>query len=203
MIFRENAIFKLENKKYRIVGNDSLKSNIFVIELCKEVRWPHIIRHEELEYLCKNNEAVEVRDDKFINIKNNEITDEMLKKRNFHYEIVCYLFETSPNCEIFYKKSRKCLIDKAMEAYKVSESSIKRMFCNYLKGAKTIDSLIPKTDNCGARGKERTIKNRQGLIIDNEIKRIFKKGINKYYNTSRKNSKKVCIIIFIYRLFKN
>ncbi|OAA85080.1 Transposon Tn7 transposition protein TnsB [Clostridium ljungdahlii] len=153
---------------------------------------PRVINQEKLEDLFKRNEAIEIKTDKFINIKNNQIIDEMLKKRNFRYEIICYLFKNSPNCEIFYKKSRKCLIDKAMEVYKVSESSIKRMFCNYLKGAKTINSLIPKTDNCGARGKERTIKNRQGLIIDNEIKRIFKEGINKYYNTSRKNNKKVC-----------
>lgn len=197
MFFRENMVFKLENERHRIVGNDSFRGNIFTIELCKEVRWPQIIGQEELEDLFKNNKAVEIRDYNYLSIKDIEITEEILKKRDFYYEIAYFLIENSPNYEIFYKKSRKCIIDRTMEAYKVSESSIKRIFCNYLKGGKIIDSLIPKTYNCGAKGKERLISNGQGVIVDNEIKRIFKTGINKYYNTSKKNNKKICYELII------
>jgi len=196
MLFRENMIFKLENEDYRIIGSDSVKGNIFIIELCEKVRWPQVINQENLEDLFKRNEAIEMKNDKFMNINNCEITAEMTKKRDFNYEIICFLIKSSSNHEIYYKKTRKIIINKAIKFYGISESSIKRIFCDYLKGGKIIDSLIPKLYNCGAKGKER-INNKEVGFIDEEIKRIFKEGINKYYNTPKKNNKKLCYELII------
>ncbi|EHJ01947.1 HMG-I and HMG-Y, DNA-binding [Clostridium sp. DL-VIII] len=197
MIFKENMIFQLKNKKYRIVGDDIRRGNIFYIELTEKARWNQVISLQELDGLFENNEAVIVGKNDSINIINYDISKEMLKKRDFCYEIICFLLKNSPNYEVFYSRSRKSIIDKAMGIYKVSDSSIKRMFCNYLKGGKIIDSLIPKIYNCGAKGKERTINKEEGFVVDGEIKRIFKEGINKYYNTSKKNNKKICYELII------
>lgn len=196
MLFKENMIFRLENEEYRIIGCDSVKANIFIIQLCEKVRWPQVIKQDNLEDLFKKNEAIEIKTDKFIGINNFEITDEMAKKRDFNYEIVCFLIKNSPNYEIYYKKTRKMVSDKAKVVYGVSESSIKRTFCEYLKSGKIMDSLIPKIYNCGAKGKER-INNKEAGFIDEEIKRIFKEGINKYYNTPKKNNKKLCYELII------
>jgi Integrase core domain. len=196
MLFKENMIFKLGNEEYRIIGYDSIKANIFIIQLCEQVRWPQIISQEKLEDLFSRNEATEIKIDKFIGINNSEITYEMTKKRDFNYEIICCLFKNSPNNEIYYKKTRKMAIDKTMAVYGVSESSIKRLVCEYLKSGKIVDSLIPKIYNCGAKGKERT-SNKEVGFVDEEIKRIFKEGINKYYNTPKKNNKKLCYELII------
>ena len=197
MIFKENMIFQLKNEKYRIVGDDIKRGNIFYIELTEKARWNQIINMQHLESLFENNEAVVVDKDNLLNKKKYDISEEMLKKRDFYYEIVCFLLNNSPNYEVFYGKSRKSVIDKAMEIYKVSDSSIKRIFCNYLKGGKIIDSLMPKTFNCGAKGKERVVNSEEGFVINDEIKRIFKAGINKYYNTSKKNNKKICYELIV------
>lgn len=196
MIFKENMVFQLKNTKYRIVGSNDLKVSIFVIEICDKSRWPQIISVHQLEKLFEDGEAYQVEDNVLINLNNKRITEEMIKKRDFYYEIVMFLIRNSPNNEIFYRNSRKAIIDKTIEVYKISESSIKRIFCNYLKGGKIKDSLIPKTYNCGARGHER-INRKDGFIVDNKIKKYFKIGINKYYNTSKKNTKKVCYELII------
>jgi len=192
MIFKENMVFKLNEEKYRIIGNDILRNGIFIIELCEKTKWPQVIELDELSNLFNKNEAIEINDIKNINMNNGEVTEEMIKKRDFYYEIVCFLIKNSPENEIFYSKSRKAVVDKAIEKYKIGYSSIKRIFCNYLMGGKILDSLIPKFYNCGGRGKERTVHKNQGVIIDNEVKRFFRQGINKYYNTPKKNTIKIC-----------
>lgn len=189
-------IFKLGNEEYRIVGSDTFRNNIFIIQLCEKVRWPQVINQENLEEMFIRNEAVEVKFDKFIDIKTFEITDEIAQKRDFNYEVICYLFSNSPEYEIYYKKNRKSVIDKTIEVYGISESSIKRLLCCYLKSGKIMQALIPKTYNCGGRGKERVHENGE-FVVDDKIKRLFKEGINKYYNTKKKNNKKMCYELII------
>lgn len=196
MIFKENMIFKLENEEYRIVGSDTFRNNIFIIQLCEKVRWPQVINQENLEELFIRNKAIEVKTDKFMDINNFEITDEMAQKRDFNYEVICYLFSNSPEYEIYYKKSRKSVIDKTIEVYGISESSIKRLLCCYLKSGKIMQSLIPKTYNCGGKGKERVHENGE-FVVDDKIKNLFKQGINKYYNTKKKNNKRTCYELII------
>lgn len=196
MIFKENMIFKLGNEEYRVIGNDTFRNNIFIIELCEKIRWPQIINQENLEELFIRNEAVEIKTDKFMDIKNIEITDEMAKKRDFNYEVICYLISNSPEYEIYYKKSRKSIIDKTIETYGISESSIKRIWCSYLKSGKIIRSLIPKTYNCGGRGKDRVHESGE-FVVDDKIKKLFKEGISKYYNTKKKNNKRMCYELII------
>ncbi|WP_411682893.1 Mu transposase C-terminal domain-containing protein [Clostridium thailandense] len=198
----ENMIFKLGNEEYRIVGSDTFRNNIFIIELCDQIRWPQIINQENLEELFIRNEATEIKTDKFMDIKNFQVTDEMAQKRDFNYEVICYLISNSPEYEIYYKKSRKSIIDKTIEVYGISESSIKRIWCSYLKSGKIMQSLIPKTYNCGGRGKER-VHERGGFVVDDKIKRLLKEGINKYYNTKKKNNKKMCYELIIRDFLKS
>ena len=78
----------------------------------------------------------------------------------------------------------------------MSYSTIKRILCIYLQSGKIRNSLVDNLQNCG--GKDRIIKNRKnGVVIDNNIKKLFKEGINKYYNTSKKNSIKMCYELII------
>lgn len=197
MIFRENMTFKLNEEKYRIIGSDAFRNDIFIIELCEKTKWPQVIELGELNNLFNSNEAIEVNNSRDMTMKNLDITEEIIKKRDFYYEIICFLIKNSPENEIFYSKSRKVIIDRAIEKYKLGYSSIKRIFCNYLKSGKILDSLIPKFYNCGGRGKERVVNKNQGVSIDNDVKRFFRQGINKYYNTSKKNTVKTCYELII------
>lgn len=171
MAFKENMIFKLDDKKYRIVGNDSIRGNIFIIELCKEVRWPQIINEEELEDLFKNNKAIEVKDNDFMNMKDIEITEEILKKRDFYYEIVCFLLENSNNYEVFYRKSRKCIVDRAIEFNRVERGDVDYR----LKANLTLEEITQIIIRCVLFHNNNHVLNHyesDGLTIENNIPKI-------------------------------
>lgn len=187
MIYKENMIIKIENEEFRIIDYDKERNNLFLINIDKKCSLPVAINSMILEELFKEGKAKEIIENKMLLSSNKNINQKLIDKRDFYYEIICFLFNSSKNHEIYYKDARTAIINEAMTRYKVSYSTVKRIFCTYLKSGKIRNSLIDNIENCGGRGKERNIKNRsKGIIIDDSIKKLFKEGINKYYYTSKK-----------------
>lgn len=189
MILKENITFIMDNIKYKIVGFDSLNDNVIYINVDNKIKWPQLINIELLEgYFDKG--IVGLEEDEIMNIKLYEYNEKYVDRCNFNYEVVSFLLQ---NNEIFYKETRDKIIKNAMDRYNVGYSTVKRLLCNYLKSGKNKSSLIPNYKNCGAKGKERIRKTNAGnLIIDYNMKEIIRRGINKYYNTSKKNTIKQC-----------
>lgn len=196
MVFKENMLIKIDNDIYRLIDTDINRRNIFIININKKYEWNKVIEEGNLEKLFEIGEAKEV-EDKTLIISDNELTEEMIKKRNFYYEVVSFLMKSSPDYEIYYRGLREPIIQETMVKYNLSYSTIKRVFCEYVRNGKVANSLVPKLFNCGGKGKERVIKNRDGVIIDLKIKELFKTGINKYYNNTKKNSLKTCYELII------
>lgn len=195
MIFKENMIFKLKNEKYRIIGNNN--EDIFILDITdNKEKWNQVINLYDLEKMVKDKEIIIVAGKENINVGDIGITSKMIEKRDFYYEIICFLLKNSLNNEIFYKNTRKLIINEAQKKYEISETTIKRIFYKYFKGGKVINSLLPDYSNCGGRGKVRLNRNGRN-IITKEIINLFKIGINKYYNTSKKNSIKMCYELII------
>lgn len=189
MIIKENLIFKVDSIRYRIVGFDNIKNNIFYINLDNKIKWAEVVNIYTLEKYINEN-IYEVEEDEFMYINSSEYKARDIEKRNLNYEIVSFLLKDN---DIFYKDTRDKVIEKSMKIYKVSYSTVKRLLCNYLKSGKNLNSLIPKYNNCGAKGKERNIKNQKNaVVIDYEMKEVIRKGISKYYNTPKKNTIKIC-----------
>lgn len=198
MIYKENMIMKIDNKQFRIIDYDRENNNLFLIDICKKCSLPVVIAALDLENLIGEGKAKESEDYRIeFNFTNQNINKKLLEKRDYYYEIICFLFKSSINYEIYYKNTRTSIINESMKKYNVSYSTVKRILCNYLKSGKIRDSLIDSFKNCGASGKERKIKSRDGIIIDDRVKKIFKQGINKYYNTSKKNSLTTCYELII------
>ena len=198
MIYKENMIMKIDNELLRIVDYDRDKDNLFLIDISKKCTLPVVIAALDLKKLIEEGKAKESKDYRIeFNFTNQNINKKLLEKRDYYYEIICFLFKSSINYEIYYKNTRTSIINEAMKKYNLSYSTLKRILCNYLKSGKIRDSLIDSFKNCGASGKERKIKSRDGIIIDDRVKKIFKQGINKYYNTSKKNSLNTCYELII------
>lgn len=198
MIYKENMIIKIEDDEFRIVDFDKDRNNLFLININKKCSLPFAMHSEQLDELFKDNKAKEIIEKVMLLSVNTNVNEKLIKKRDFYYEIVCFLFSKSKNYEIYYRDARTTIINEAMKKYNVSYSTIKRILCIYLQSGKIRDSLIGNLQNCGGKGKERAIKNRKnGIVIDDKIKKIFKEGINKYYNTSKKNSIKICYELIV------
>lgn len=198
MIYRENMVVKIEEDEFRICDFDKCRDNLFLININKKSVLPNVVNSSIMEELFKTDKAKEILDNKISLGASCNISKKMIEKRDFYYEIICFIFSRSTDYEIYYRAKRTSIINETMKKYNVSYSTVKRILCIYLKNSKLRDSLIDNTHNCGGKNKERNIKNRKiGIIIDDNIKKLFKEGINKYYNTSKKNSIKMCYELII------
>lgn len=193
MLYRENMIFKLNSDKYRIVGSNDKKEDIFIINMKEGSHWNTIISRVKLEDCFIKGLAKEVTDDKYEVKYDFELSEKAMKKQQLYSEIIAFILKISPKNEIFYSNLRKTIINKAIANFNVSESTIKRIVSRYLKNGKVISGLVT-LNNCGGRGKERkaTYKNEDIVSVDENFRRVFKEGINKYYNNSKKNNIRVC-----------
>lgn len=193
MIYKENMITRIEDEEFRIVDYDKERDNLFLINMNKKCSLPIAFTTSTLEELFKTGKAKEIDSNKILLGISSNVHKKLIEKRDFYYEIICFLYNISPNYEIYYRDTRTSTINVAAKKYNISYSTIKRIFCIYLRSGKLKDSLIDNIGNCGGKGKERRIRNRnKGIVIDNNIKKLLKEGINKYYNTSKKNNLKTC-----------
>ncbi len=191
MIFRENMIFKIYDNLYRLIGYDEENNNVFIMEISNKVVWNEVIDRDTLEKYFLEEVAVEVNEPKNQIPNRIEYTTKMIEKQEEYYEIVQFLLQRNNKNDIFYKKTRKKIIDEAKLKFNISESKLKRIFNRYLKNGKVLSSLYPSFENCGGKGKARDIvrfKNDDIVNVDYKFRKIFEEGINKYYKSSKKNS---------------
>ncbi len=196
MIYKENMLIQIENEKFRIVDYDKARNNLCLINMNKKCPMPFVVSAYKIEELFNKDEAQEVVDNRIY--ANKILNKKLLNKRDFYYEIICFIFNRNINYKLYYKDTRISIINEVIKKFNISYSTVKRILCIYLQSGKIRDSLIDNVQNCGGRGKDRVIKDRKsGVVIDEQIKRLFKEGINKYYNTSKKNSIKMCYELII------
>ena len=196
MIYKENMLIQIEKEKFRIVDYDKVRNNLCLIDMNKKCSMPFVVSAYKIEELFNKDEAQEVADN--IIYDNKILNEKLLNKRDFYYKIICFILARNINYALYYKDTRSVIINEAIKRFNVSYSTVKRILCIYLQSGKIRDSLIDNVQNCGGRGRDRVIKGRKsGVVIDEQIKKLFREGINKYYNTSKKNSIKTCYELII------
>ncbi|HAZ38153.1 MAG TPA: DNA-binding protein, partial [Clostridiaceae bacterium] len=132
-------------------------------------------------------------------LKEEDIPEKHKKIRDRAWEVIKDMADKEP--DIFQSAFRGKLIKKASEIYGVSESWILEYLKRYWKRGKTRNALLPDYRNCGAKGKERKAGNAkrgrhrinqdiigEGVNVTEDIKKIFRITVNKYYYTTAKNS---------------
>ena len=201
MKFTENMLIKFnENKEVRLLYFEKLTKNVFVIDLF-ENRWPYIIAYDDLYMDVSELRAIIVEDNILDIAKKIDLTIAEAEKIDFAWEVISYIFKNINEPKIFYSRYRTPVIKETSERFKISFNTIKNYLLKYWKGGKIKNSLLPNYRNCGGRGKERKTSEvkrgrpRQydknlGVNIDNNMKKIFKAGLNKYYYNNRQNSLK-------------
>lgn len=146
-----------------------------------------------------NGVAIIKKEDNLISLALEEEIPTLYKEyRDRAWEIISLLVDQEPY--IYETINRRKLILKLCETKNISESTIRRLLKRYLIRGKNKNALIPDYIKSGGRGKEkcsgdvkrgRPRKNKEllgeGLNINEDIKKIFRISINKYYNTSTKN----------------
>lgn len=203
MKFVENALIKFESGELiRILHINRITSIIYVINM-KGNRWPYVMTKDELLTAYKNKKAaVEEIDEYCRAVPEDELSEMEKTKRNRSWEIVSYFKSRLDDEEyMFISAYRKDAMKDTMKVFNLSYNGLKNILIKYFIGAMTKSSLIPNYFKCGASGKERVVgtkkrgrprkeSEKQGLNVDDNIKRMFKTSLNRYYYNQKNNSLK-------------
>lgn len=184
---------------YRVLWLNKKIDLLYIINV-NEKYMPVPIILSELKKLIEDGEVVIEENDNWININTEDDISVLHKKyRDKAWSVIEELVKQEPY--IFETISRRKLILEVSETQQVSESTIKRNLKRFWSRGKIKNALTPDYNNSGAPGKEKVNANKkrgrprknvslvgEGINIDENIKKIFKASVNKYYNTSNKNS---------------
>ena len=172
---------------------------VYVIDVNKN-RVPYIRKQKDIEEALLSGRAEMLGDDKYyIVAKEEDIPGKHKEIRDNAWKVIFDMVDKEP--EIYQTAFRRKIIQVASEKYSISESWILEYLKRYWKRGKTRNSLLPDYKNCGAKGKERKAGNvkrgrprinqnikGEGINVTEDIKRIFRISVNKYYYTTAKNS---------------
>jgi len=133
--------------------------------------------------------------------------------RNKAYKTIEFVLNYMPEPDIYYPDRRVVTIKDASKALLVSESSIKRYLKKYWKNGKCKNALLPDYYMCG-KSQGRKIGSKklgrpkkyadivgEGINVDDEMKRVFRLAIDKYYYTKKKNTLKTVYNLMIRNYF--
>ena len=214
MSITKNQLVMLEGKVVRILYIDKLSTITYVIEM-KGFKWPYLVSLDEVEKASQQYESINIEESSYIRLFLEEsLTTSQLKKREKAWEVVNFIISQLNGIEIYIHKYRAPVLRQAEQLFEVGNKTLKKYLLMYWKGARTKNSLLPFYDKCGGRGQEKKVGTKkigrsrillkgQGINVDENIKWIFKKGLNSYYYNERKNSLKVAYELIIKEHFSS
>lgn len=132
-----------------------------------------------------------------------EISQSQKEKRDKAYEIIKYIFAQDEEIAILSNsKIRSEIIKNANKKFNISTSVIYKYLRQFLQGGRLKNALLPNYDNCGGIGKrkkynkkagrksyeEQVTGKKRGVVLDDDIRRIFDTSIKRYFYTSKERT---------------
>ncbi|WP_051640960.1 Mu transposase C-terminal domain-containing protein [Bacillus sp. MB2021] len=200
----ENILFKYgSGKVIRVLYINQITSILYIIDMDSN-RWSYPIRKEDFLTAYNNKEIIEVNEDIYSRAVPEEELNEIEKqKRDQAWEIIVFFRNKLADEEhMFIGKYRQKAMKETMAVFNISYNGLKNILIKYFKGSCTKSSLLPNYYRCGAKGKERKVGEKKrgrprkngvnaGINIDENIRRMFQTGLNRYFYNERNNSLKM------------
>ncbi|UZQ52430.1 Mu transposase C-terminal domain-containing protein [Clostridium kluyveri] len=199
MIVLNNLInFHLDNNKNtleRVLWLDKGNDTAYLIDIYSNYL-PYSREISGIEESLNNGTASVETLDPFLRVINEmNVSEKHLSIREKAWESIKDIVVLEPF--IFNPTERRKIINEICKSQEVHESTILRYLKRYWQRGKTKNALLPDYYHCGGLGKEKEVgqvkrgrprKNEvlfgTGINIDEEIKKVFKTAINKYYYTT-------------------
>ncbi|MTI67148.1 MAG: DDE-type integrase/transposase/recombinase [Firmicutes bacterium] len=172
---------------------------MYLIDINKN-RVPYLIKRGDIEEALSNGKANIKEDDPYaVFIKDKDIPEKHTEIRDKYWDMIKEIVKEEP--QIFQSTYRRRKIREITSENDVSQLTILNYLKRYWKRGKVPNALLPDYWNCGAKGKERKAGKAKrgrprkyedisgkGVNVTEEIKKIFKIAINKFYYTTAKNN---------------
>ncbi len=204
MIFKSNELIKYENYIVRIVYVDYVDKFMFIVNI-KDNKWPYAVPINKIEEDLEQGRAVIVEDTLLSKISGYSLNEIEREKRDFAWQVVSYILSKCYGANIFISKCRTKVIKETIKEYNISYNTAKSYLLRYYKNGQTRMGLVPLYNNCGGRNKEKAVSEKKrgrpsavkGININQDIKKMFKVGLNRYYYNERMNSLKLVYELII------
>lgn len=202
--------WKQENKEFfteRILWMDREFDEVYVININVD-KFPFKRKLSYIEESIRHRIAyIDINDTYKRFLNDDELSNAEKKIRDDAWKVIADVVNLEPN--IFDKKYRTNIIRELAADTGIHENNIKRYLRRYWQRGMTKNALLPDYYLCGAAGNERNagkskrgrkrkaVLNSTGINVDEEIKKIFKIAINRYYY---KSSKKTLTLTYEYMI---
>jgi Mu transposase, C-terminal/Integrase core domain len=203
-MFVVNDVYKFqdasgEEQVERIIWIDEGNVICYSIDIQRKKSYPIKRLLSDLQQLFEENLLSFINEDPYSFIYVNEVllSDKHKMIRDDRWSLIEDIVNQEP--EIFERAKRGEIIKLAAEKH----SKHKRFFYEYLiqywQRGKVKNTLLPDYQNSGGKGKERTFEKKtgrprkfeavigEGIVITDEIKRVFEVSIKRFYHTVKKN----------------
>ncbi|MDY0236318.1 MAG: Mu transposase C-terminal domain-containing protein [Gudongella sp.] len=200
-----------KGKIYRIIGINTIKGKIFLYDLDKD--WLDLIKMDlkELGEAILDGEYYTI-DEIYKNVINGRILSQNdIEKRDKAWNIIQGIYEITGDDGILDKKIRSFAIKKMSAKHNISDRTVREYLKRFFNLGMIKDALIPDNRNSGRKtnsnatenkmGEKRICPDAKGISIDDNIQKIFKTSINKFYNTSKKASLKTAYELMVKEYF--
>lgn len=187
----------LNKKIYRLLWIDEGNMISYVIDIESPKALPILMKIKELSQgLLEGVYVKSVKNNADQLVKISELTDKERTIRDNSWDLIKDLVKNEPS--VYISELRGKEIQKLESQKQFSRATLYKNLRRYWQGGMTINSLIPKYKNSGARGKERRSGEKKrgrprfgdtvGVNVTEEMKENFRKVIKKYYLTDKGNS---------------
>lgn len=203
----ENMVIKYsEEKILRVLYVDNVNKILFVLNI-KEEKWPQFYTLEKIFEDLNLNSLSIVEDIYIKKVNEEEISDVTRVKRDLAWEVVSFVLSKLEGVQPYVSMYRTSVIKEASKIFGISYNTIKSYIIRYWKYGKAKNALLGNYNKCGARGKEKasgeskrgrpSLGSNKGINVDENIKKIFISGLNKYYYNAKQNNLKTVYELII------
>lgn len=218
-----NDLFKIVDnaeekvKIERVLWIDESYRHCFTIDIYDKKALPIFKRIEDLETELNSDTIVRLKNDP---IARNPIEEKLTLKdkeiRDKAWQIIEYIANTENEPDIYDKRKRWQLSMEAKEKFGATDVTIYRYLRRYWQGGKTKNALLPNYNLSGGLGKDKKVTEKKrgrprnisyideekiGINVDEDVKKIFRISINKYYNNTKELSLSSTYDLMIQKFF--
>lgn len=215
----ENAVLEWSadelQPKYveRILWIDPVRDKVITISLEDEKAIPQSKTLSEMisGVQSKRCKPIVWVDNRIPMILDEKIAPKSLEIRDKAWDAIQLIVSEEPDC--YDSRLRGAMIQEANERTGLHKSTIYRYLRRYWQGGKLKNALLPFYENCGGSGEERKsgeVKRGRprkyadqsaGINADEEIRQLFRSGIQLFYNTKDKAPLKRAYQLTIQKFF--
>lgn len=204
-MFRINDVFKLNDKKYRVIAD--LPEEIVWIAIEDIDGFPSIESKNFLRTLIDSEQLTRTSDPyEQLYFALPEADSIAQRKRDYNYELILPIV-SDPLCFLPEVRSKK--ITTIVNEKKSTKQTLYRLLRRYWQRGQTPNALLPDYVNSGAKGKKRIAADKKlgrprvftpgvGSIIDEQVEKLFRAAIDRHLLTEKKHN-----LRYAHRRFKS